>query len=91
MAGNNLITDDSEALQAYLNNITYSTYKSEDNNEIVVNLDDEVKSNENAYELSDIGGLDELMSMDSTTNNVATSDSDNPLVEKSIDVEVENF
>lgn len=25
MAGNNLITDDSEALQAYLNNITYST------------------------------------------------------------------
>ena len=73
------------------NNITYSTYKSEDNNEIVVNLDDEVKSNENAYELSDIGGLDELMSMDSTTDNVATSDSDNPLVEKSIDVEVENF
>ena len=30
------------------------------------------------------------MSMDSTTN-VATSDSDNPLAEKSIDVEVENF
>ena len=25
MAGNNLITDDSEALQAYLNNITHST------------------------------------------------------------------